>query len=69
MKPEESIMSHARAKGATLEEGTQPSLVLCLQVVPLESAAFFEPARRFGITLQLRRKHTDGVRTCAPVDQ
>ena len=37
MKPKEPIMGHAQAKGATLEEGTQPSLVLGLQVIPLES--------------------------------
>jgi len=30
-------MGHAQAKSATLEEGTQPSLVLGLQVTPLES--------------------------------
>ena len=28
-------MSHAQAEGAALQKGPQPSLVLCLQVVPL----------------------------------
>ena len=40
MKTEESIVGHAQAKGATLEEAAQASLLLRLQVVPLGCVFF-----------------------------
>ena len=40
MKAEESIVGHAQAEGTALEEAAQASLVLGLQVVPLESVFF-----------------------------
>ena len=36
METEESIVGHAQAKGAALEEAAQSTLVLCFQVIPLE---------------------------------
>ena len=42
METEESIVGHAQAKGATLEEAAQASLLLRLQVVPLGSVFFSE---------------------------
>ena len=40
MKPKEPIVGHAQAESTALQKGSQPSLVLCFKVVPLESAAF-----------------------------
>ena len=37
METEQSIVRHAQAKGATLEEAAQASLLLRLQVIPLGS--------------------------------
>ena len=37
MKPEKSIMSHAKAEGSALEEAAEATLVLCLKVAPRES--------------------------------
>ena len=40
MKTKESIVGHAQAKGAALEEAAQASLVLGFKVVPLENVFF-----------------------------
>ena len=42
METEESIVGHAQAKGATLEEAAQAALLLRLQVVPLGSVFSYE---------------------------
>ena len=41
MKTEESIVGHAQAEGAALEEVAQASLLLRLQVAPLESVYLY----------------------------
>ena len=49
MKPKEPIVGHAQAESTALQKGSQPSLVLCFKVVPLESAAFLNQLKDSGL--------------------